>query len=97
MVTIVWYGKMDFEWDSDKNLGNIEKHGISFEEAMNAFLDPKRKIRLNTKHSSVEMRYYCLGMVESRVLTVRFLIRNGKVRIIGAGYWREGKKLYEQE
>ena len=88
---------MKYEWDEDKNLANIEKHGISFEEAMQAFLDPKRKIRLNTKHSTVEMRYYCLGMVANRVLTVRFIIRGSKVRIIGAGYWREGRKTYGQE
>jgi hypothetical protein len=88
---------MDFEWDEDKNLANIEKHGVSFEEAVLAFLDPNRKIRFNTKHSAVEMRYYCLGMVDGRILTVRFIIRDGKVRIIGAGYWREGRKIYEQE
>lgn len=88
---------MKFEWDEDKNLANIEKHGISFEEAKKAFLDTKRKIRLNKKHSAVEMRYYCLGMVDDRVSTVRFIIRGSKVRIIGAGYWREGRKIYEQD
>jgi uncharacterized protein len=87
---------MNYEWDEDKNLANIEKHGVSFAEAMQAFLDSKRKIRLNTKHSAIEMRYYCLGMVHSRVMTVRFIVRGGKVRIICAGYWREGRKIYEQ-
>jgi uncharacterized protein len=85
-----------FEWDEGKNFANIEKHGVSFEETMNAFLDPKRKIRLNAKHSVIEMRYYCLGMVGDRILTVRFTIRGSRIRIIGAGYWREGRKIYEQ-
>jgi len=88
---------MKFEWDEDKNLANIVKHGISFGEAMRAFLDPKRKIRLNEKHSANEMRYYCLGMVGERVMTVRFTIRGSKVRIIGAGFWREGRKIYERD
>lgn len=88
---------MTFEWDENKNLANIEKHGVSFEESKLAFLDHKRKIRMNAKHSAVEMRYYCLGVVRGRVLTVRFVIRGNKVRIIGAGYWREGKKIYEQD
>jgi uncharacterized protein len=88
---------MNFEWDEEKNLVNSEKHGVSFKEAVYAFLDPKRKIRLNAKHSSIEVRYYCLGKVGDRILTVRFIIRGGKVRIIGAGYWREGKKIYEQD
>lgn len=87
---------MDFEWDEGKNLANIEKHGVSFEEAVLAFLDSNRKIRFNLKHSAIEMRYYCLGMVGDRILTVRFIIRDSKVRIIGAGYWREGRKIYEQ-
>ncbi len=88
---------MKFEWNEDKNLVNIEKHGVSFKKAVKAFLDPKRKIRLNNKHSADEMRYYCLGIVNNRVMTVRFTVRGSKVRIIGAGYWREGRKIYEQD
>lgn len=87
---------MKFEWDEDKNLANIEKHGISFNKAMEVFLDKKRKIRLNTKHSASEIRFYCIGKVGDRVLTVRFIIRDNKVRLIGAGFWREGRKIYEQ-
>ncbi|HBF12526.1 MAG TPA: hypothetical protein DDW49_03915, partial [Deltaproteobacteria bacterium] len=78
---------MQFEWDENKNILNIKKHGISFDEAMRAFLDPERKVRFNMKHSRSEMRYYCLGKVEGKVMTVRFTIRNNKIRIIGAGYW----------
>ena len=87
---------MIFEWDEGKNAANIEKHGVSFNEAMRAFLDPKRKIRFSPKHSRDEMRYYCLGKVQGRVLTVRFVLRSARIRIIGAGYWREGKKIYEK-
>jgi len=76
---------------------NIEKHGVSFEEAIRAFLDQKRKIRLNEKHSADEMRYYCIGIVGDRVITVRFTIRGSKIRIIGAGFWREGRKIYEKD
>ncbi|OGS34048.1 MAG: hypothetical protein A2293_01045 [Elusimicrobia bacterium RIFOXYB2_FULL_49_7] len=88
---------MNFEWDEKKNNANIAKHGISFDVAMQAFLDTNRRIRLNSKHSSTELRYYCPGKVNERILTVRFIIRNGKIRIIGAGYWREGRKIYEKE
>jgi len=88
---------MKFEWDEEKNLANIAKHGISFEKAVRAFLDPKRKIRFNERHSAVEMRYYCLGMVGERVMTVRFTMRGSKVRIIGAGFWREGRKIYGKD
>ena len=30
----------DFEWDEDKARSNLEKHGVSFEEASSVFLDP---------------------------------------------------------
>lgn len=88
---------MEFEWDEEKNLFNIEKHGVSFEEAVLVFQDPRRKIRLNVKHSQHEMRYFCFGKVRDRVMTVRFVMRKSKIRIIGAGYWREGKKFYEKK
>lgn len=85
-----------FEWDDDKDLLNQEKHGISFYAAQKAFLDPARVIALDIDHSQSEKRYYCFGKVENRVLTVRFTYRENKIRIIGAGYWRRGKKIYEE-
>ena len=48
-------------------------------------------------HSEAESRYYCFGHVEEGVLTVRFTYRKEVIRIIGAGYWRKGKRIYEQE
>ncbi len=88
----------DFEWDETKNLDNQRKHGISFDEAQFAFLDVNRVIAKDIDHSQDETRYYCFGLNEERngVLTVRFTYRNGRIRIIGAGYWRRGKKIYEQ-
>jgi uncharacterized DUF497 family protein len=86
-----------FEWDSQKNLSNIEKHGISFYEAQKAFLDKNRIIARGLEHSEQGDRYYCFGKAENAVVTVRFTYRDGKIHIIGAGYWRKGKKIYEQE
>ena len=36
-------------------------------------------------------------LVDEGIVTVRFTVRNNKIRIIGAGYWRKGKKIYEKE
>jgi uncharacterized DUF497 family protein len=89
---------MEFEWDDAKNRLNVEKHGISFYEAQTAFLDKKRIIFPDMKHSSEEKRYFCIGTtVAGGVATVRFTKRSSRIRIIGAGYWREGKKLYDQQ
>lgn len=89
--------KARFEWGPDKDLENQEKHGVPFAIAQFAFADPRRVIAEDLSHSLREKRYYCFGLVETGVMTVRFTYRNRVIRIIGAGYWRKGKKLYERE
>lgn len=86
-----------FEWDDRKDRLNQRKHGVPFQEAQYAFLDPDRVMARDLKHSKGEKRYYCFGEVKGGVLTVRFTYRNNRIRIIGAGYWRKGKTIYEQE
>lgn len=84
-----------FEWDEKKNAENQLKHGVSFFEAQQAFLDPNRRIAEDLEHSADELRYYCFGKVLDVIMTVRFTHRGNKIRIIGAGYWRKGRKIYE--
>jgi uncharacterized protein len=89
---------MEFEWNENKNLDNIVKHEISFYDAQSAFFDPKRLIAIDSKHSTkTEKRYFCFGCVNNKIMTVRFTLRSGKIRIFGAGYWREGRIKYEKE
>lgn len=87
-----------FEWDSDKDQDNREKHGVSFFRAQSAFLDPNRIIARDITHSTKdEQRFFCFGLVDGGVLTVRFTYRGEAIRIFGAGYWRKGKRIYERE
>ena len=86
-----------FEWDAAKDRTNRAKHGISFVEAQQAFLDPNRVIAEDLDHSEAEQRYFCFGRVGEGVMTVRFTWRNGRIRIFGAGYWRKGRAIYEQQ
>lgn len=88
---------MHFEWDDGKNTVNLDKHNVSFFEAQRAFADPLRVIARDIAHSKSEERFYCFGNVQGGILTVRFTYRRGVVRIIGAGYWRKGKAVYEKE
>ena len=85
-----------FEWDDEKDRLNLEKHGVGFGLAQNAFLDPTRIIAEDLEHSAAEKRYFCIGAVEDGILTVRFTWRENRIRIFGAGYWRKGKELYEK-
>jgi hypothetical protein len=88
--------KAVFEWDGNKDLENQEKHGVSFSLAQHAFLDTHRVIAEDVSHSSEERRFYCIGRVNEGIITVRFTYRNDIIRIIGAGYWRKGRKIYEE-
>jgi hypothetical protein len=49
------------------------------------------------QYSITESRYYCFGKIDNEILTVRFTYRGHKIRIIGAGYWRKGRNIYEKE
>ena len=87
----------DFEWDDFKNAQNMEKHGVSFYEAQYAFADSQRVIIEYLDHGWDENRFFCFCKVKDGIMTVRFTDREGIIRIIGAGYWRKGKKIYEKE
>lgn len=86
-----------FEWDDRKERENQSKHDVSFRLAQYAFSDPKRVIAEDLEHSREEKRFFCFGRVREGILTVRFTFRKDRIRIIGAGYWRKGKTIYEKE
>lgn len=90
-------GEASFEWDDAKDRANQTKHGVSFGLAQHAFVDPVRVIAEDLDHSGSEQRYFCFGVIGDGVMTVRFTYRERRIRIIGAGYWRKGKKIYEHE
>lgn len=85
-----------FAWDALKEKANIHQHGLSFREATEAFADPQRIVTRDERHSKEEERLFCIGFVRDRVATVRFTYRGKIIRIIGAGFWRKGRKTYEK-
>ena len=89
--------RASFEWDDVKNEQNKDKHGVSFLDAQYAFADPHRVIIEDLGHSANEDRFFCFGKIKDGIMTVRFTERQGRIRIIGAGYWRKGRKIYDQE
>ena len=86
-----------FEWDHTKDRINRVKHGVPFALAQMAFFDPRRVIAEDLRHSGAEPRYFCFAKVGPGIMTVRFTYREGRIRIFGAGYWRKGKRIYEQQ
>lgn len=89
--------KTRFEWDDEKDKENQDKHNVPFSLAQLAFLDPHRVIAEDINHSLEEERFYCIGRVDDGIMTVRFTYRKNVIRIYGAGYWRKGRKLYEEK
>ena len=88
--------RTSFQWDSAKDAANQRTHGVPFAIAQFAFADPKRVIASDLLHSEKDERFFCFGEVEGGVLPVRFTYRKGSIRILGAGYWRRGKRIDEQ-
>ncbi|MCL2079046.1 MAG: BrnT family toxin [Oscillospiraceae bacterium] len=93
---------MKFEWDETKNSINIQKHNVSFEEAMTVFKDSKAVLYYDEKHSGAEDRFYIIGMSQmSKLLIVCHCYRESDtiIRIISArkptnaeaGYYIGGK------
>lgn len=66
--------KTKFEWDTEKDTLNQEKHGVSLSAAQYAFADPLRVIAKNDTHSQSEERFYCFGDVNGGILTGRYYL-----------------------
>ena len=88
-----------FEWDDAKARTNLEKHGVSFEEAQTVFDDPHAGIRDDPDHSVGEVREVIVGFSErERLLLVSFTQRAEIIRIINARFaTRRERRIYEEE
>ena len=73
-----------FVRDSDKAVINVQQHGIRFERACEAFLDPLARYEDASPHQ--EARQACIGLTtDYRLLYVVHMIREGDVlRLISA-------------
>lgn len=74
-----------FEWDKGNIDKSYQKHGITPNEAEEAFLDEKAVILRDVSHSQKEERYLLTGITaEEKLLFVVFTKRYKKIRIISA-------------
>ena len=74
---------MIFEWDETKAVANIEKHGISFDEAQTIFSDPDSLTIYDDAHSENEERFIDIGRsTAGRILVVVYTERDDRIRII---------------
>jgi len=78
---------IEFKWDENKAAINLEKHGVSFEEAQTVFYDEKAQLINDPDHSQDEDRFIILGFsIKLRILVVCHCYREDDsiIRIISA-------------
>lgn len=87
----------DFEWDDAKAAANLRKHGVEFEEAATAVVDPRA---IAVPDFADETRIATIGLSAFlRVLFVVFVERStsGRLRIISARKASAAqRRLYEE-
>lgn len=90
--------RFEFEWDPDKAVRNLQKHGVSFEEASTVFDDDLFISFLDEEHWSTEERYITVGVSnQNRLLMVAHTERGVRMRIISARSATRSEERYYEE
>jgi uncharacterized DUF497 family protein len=75
---------MDFEWDPDKAVANLRKHGVDFADAVGVFED-EYALRREDPDAQGEQRFVTIGMdFLGRVVVVVYTYRGKRIRPISA-------------
>jgi uncharacterized protein len=90
---------MSFEWNEEKARTNIDKHGVSFDEATSVFDDPLFLTFADPAHSIQEQRFVIIGeSAKGRLLVVSHTERAGTTRLISARpVTKQERKAYESD
>ena len=90
---------MKFEWDLQKAVRNLEKHGVTFQEASTVFRDPLSATAHDPDHSLSERRFITIGLSrQGRLLTISHSERGDRSRLISARVaTKQERKIYEEE
>lgn len=90
---------MHFEWNENKALNNLSKHGVAFEEAKTVFDDPLYVDFYDPDHSETEERYLIVGeSKQGRLLIVSYTERRNLIRLISAReVTRTEREAYKEE
>ena len=93
---------LKFEWSDEKNIINMQKHNISFEEAKEVFLDPLHISKLDHRFDYFEERWITLGSTaKNKILVVAnmFFDENGEeiIRIISARKANQKERIFYEQ
>ncbi len=77
--------KGNFEWDEEKNITNIQKHGFGFERILEMFDSPFFWELYDESHSKEgETRFRGMAIVDGLSVIVSCYTERGRIRIISA-------------
>ena len=74
----------EFEWDEDKATANWRDHGLTFEEAIQAFRDPLAVEHIDDREDYGEERINLIGMCAGVLVHITYTERDQRIRIISA-------------
>ncbi len=77
---------MEFEWDENKRLAVLRKHGIDFRDIAKVWID--EAIYAYRSDKAEEERFVGLAQVEGRKWAVIFTFREGRIRLVSSRKWK---------
>ena len=89
---------MEFEWDNNKAITNLQKHGVSFSEAATVFGDSLSITFADPDHSINESPFITIGLsAANQMIILSHTDRDERIRIISARKTtRKEQRLYEE-
>lgn len=81
---------MEFEYDPNKSKSNKQKHGINFGDSKALWLDANR-LEVQAK-SDDEPRYALIAVLNEKIWTAFYTIRETRIRIISVRRSRKGER-----
>jgi len=72
---------MIFEWDENKNINNIKKHGIDFNDSAKIFSNPM-VTKVDDRKDYNEKRWIGLGRLENTIVILAYTKRGKNIRVI---------------
>lgn len=89
---------MRFEWDAAKAMANLQKHGVTFDEASTVFADDLSATAVDPHHGQGEIRFLTFGLSNlGRLLVVVHTDRGSAVRIVSARVATRHERRYYEE
>lgn len=89
----LYNGVMSYEWDEQKRLLNVKKHGIDFNDVP-AIFDGDTVIIPDERFDYGENRFIVLGILKSMVVVVVYTERSENIRIISARKATKNEQIY---